>query len=67
VSGRDGRDRCLISGKVIYPTLEEARAIVRAFRRHNKNRGKVYRCTWGEHYHVTKGLNGNKGKGTHRR
>lgn len=66
MSGRYGRDRCSVSGKIIYATREEARAVARAFRRHNKGRGKSYRCTWGDHYHVTKGLCGNKGKGTHR-
>jgi hypothetical protein len=66
MSQHDGRDRCRISGKIIYQTKEEARAIRAAFRRNNANRGKVYRCPWGEHYHVTKGLCGNKGKGTHR-
>lgn len=61
-----GRDRCRISGKVIYETKEAARAELRAFRRYHAGRGKTYRCSWGEHYHVTKGLCGNKGKGNRR-
>lgn len=49
-------------GKVIYPTRTEARAALPAFRE-RYGRGKAKRCTWGEHYHLTKGLMGQRGKG----
>lgn len=56
------REICLIAGKEIFDTKEEARANVRSFRRKHAGRGKAYACSWGEHYHVTKGLRGRKGK-----
>lgn len=60
----DGRPRCGgPKGKAIYLTREEARAAVRVLRV-RYGRAKAKRCTWGEHYHVTKGLLGRKGRGS---
>jgi len=52
------------SGKLIYATRDEARADLPVFRERHRGKGSVKRCTWGEHYHLTKGLHGRKGKGT---
>ena len=54
--------RCGVEGKIIYATKDEARAVLRDFRAEHAGRGKSYRCSFGEHYHVTKGLCGRKGK-----
>lgn len=65
MSSRWGRPRCGgPKGKIIYETREEAREVLADFRRCNGDgRGSVKRCSWGEHYHITKGLRGKKGKG----
>lgn len=57
------RERCGgPAGKVIYQTRDEARAALRSFRQLHHGHGSVKRCSWGEHYHLTKGLFGRKGK-----
>ena len=58
------RAKCHVENKDIYVTKEEAAADIAEFRRNHNGRGKSYRCSFGDHYHVTKGLRGNKGKGT---
>jgi hypothetical protein len=59
----DKRPRCGgPDGKVIYLTKLEAKAALRPFRA-RFGRGKAKRCTWGEYYHLTKGLMGQRGKG----
>jgi hypothetical protein len=56
------RDRCGgPKGKVIYLTRLEARAALVSFRA-KYGRGKAKRCVWGDHYHLTKGLMGQKGR-----
>jgi hypothetical protein len=49
-------------GKVIFGTRQEAQAALPAFRRAHYGRGAVKRCSWADHYHLTKGLRGLKGK-----
>jgi hypothetical protein len=51
-----GHELCLVEGKVIIPTKDAAKAEARAIRVRSKGRGGYYRCAFGEHYHVTKGL-----------
>ena len=56
-------NRCIGPGsKVIFVTRDEARAALPGFRRLHHGRGSVKRCSWGEHYHLTKALTGRKGK-----
>lgn len=50
-------------GKDIYATKDEARADLPSFRAEHGGHGKLYRCAFGEHYHITKGFLGKKGKG----
>jgi hypothetical protein len=51
------REKCNGPGhKDIYPTKEEAQDELRRLRDGRKARpgqGMTYRCTWGEHYHIT--------------
>jgi hypothetical protein len=60
------REKCRVEGKDIYATKEEARETLNFFRKDHKGRGKTYRCIFGDHYHVTKGLCGRKGRRDHR-
>jgi len=57
------RARCEGPGnKEIYETRQEARAALPSFRKLHHGHGSVRRCSWGDHYHLTKGLFGRKGK-----
>lgn len=57
------RDRCGgPRGKEIFDTKEEARAELPTFRAEHGGHGKAYRCSFGEHYHITKGFIGKKRK-----
>lgn len=60
------REKCGVQGKDVFPTREEARSILRDFRAQHHGKGTVYRCSFGDHYHVTKGLHGRKGRRDHR-
>lgn len=60
------REVCTVTGKECIPTKQEARNAVRALRARRNGKGGYYRCPFGEHYHVTKGLRGLKGKGDFR-
>lgn len=57
-------EKCGVEGKDILATKEEARDYLRTFRAQpgRRGRGRSYRCSFGDHYHVTKGLRGHKGK-----
>jgi hypothetical protein len=57
------REKCQGPGaKDIIETKAEASAELKVFRAKHNGRGRSYRCSWGPHYHVTKGLCGRKGK-----
>jgi hypothetical protein len=56
------REKCGVQGKTVYPTRDAAQAILTEFRKHHSGKGTVYRCIFGDHYHVTKGLMGRKGR-----
>lgn len=57
-------EKCGVEGKDILPTKDAAREYLRSFRAQpgRWGRGRSYRCSFGDHYHVTKGLRGHKGK-----
>jgi hypothetical protein len=57
------REKCLAQGKDIFATKEDARAyLLTEFRARHAGHGTTYRCSFGDHYHVSKGLTGRKGK-----
>jgi len=60
------RQKCGVQHKDIFETRDEARSILADFRKQHKGKGTVYRCSFGDHYHVTKGLMGRKGRRDHR-
>lgn len=51
--------KCGANGKQIFETREEARKALGVFA-HARGSRKVYRCPFGEHYHLTKGARGPK-------
>jgi hypothetical protein len=56
------RERCQGPGhKEILPTKAEAQAELKVFKTRHNGRGHSYRCSWGDHYHVTTGLMGRRG------
>jgi hypothetical protein len=55
----NGREKCSVEGKDIYPTRGEARAD-RPRLASLYGQAKVYRCSFGEHYHITKGARARK-------
>lgn len=60
------RATCTVTGKQIWEK-EEARKALQHFRAIHKGKGLYRLCPFCNHYHFTKGLRGNKGKGEHRR
>lgn len=57
--GRNGKEKCLVEGKDIYPTRAEAKAdAVRLRKVHGLS--KAYPCSFGDHWHVTKGARARK-------
>jgi hypothetical protein len=58
-----GREICTVQGKEIFATKKEAKDTVSSLRRAGRKYARSYRCPFGEHYHVTKGLIGRKGRG----
>lgn len=63
------RERCGGPGhREIFEGKQEARDYARGeFAARHGGRGHTYRCNWGEHYHVTKGLMGQRGSGSRKR
>lgn len=61
---RPVHEKCNVEGKDIFATKAEAREELKVFRSQpgRRGRGRSYRCSFGDHYHVTKGLRGHKGK-----
>lgn len=60
------RDLCSVTGKEIWLDKDAARAAARSLARVRNGRGKALRCDFGDHYHISKGLRGRKGKGDFR-
>lgn len=50
-------------GKIIYQTRDAARADLQGFRAAHGGHGSVKRCSWGDHYHLTKAIKGRGRKG----
>ncbi len=57
-----GWEKCTVAGKDCYPTKDLAKAAAQVLRSKKHGRGGTYRCPFGDHYHTTKGLRGQKGK-----
>lgn len=59
------RAKCAVTGKEIWGKAE-ARQALPGFRSVHKGRGTIKWCVFCQHYHFTKGLNGQKGRKDHR-
>lgn len=55
----NGREICLVQGKVIFQTRDEARAARNALAARG-GEAKAYLCPFGEHWHITKGARARK-------
>jgi hypothetical protein len=55
----NGREKCNVEGKDIYPTREEARTERDRLKRVH-GQAKAYPCAFGDHWHITKGARARK-------
>lgn len=64
---RDMPDRCgAMGGKVVFTSKDAARDALPAFRADHNGHGKVIKCFPLDHWHLTKGRTGRKGKSLRR-
>lgn len=55
----NGREKCTVQGKDIYPTRDEAKDDARRLKGVH-GLAKAYPCPFGDHWHVTKGARARK-------
>lgn len=47
-------EKCAVEGKSVFPDRDSAKAYAKSKQQEWHGRGKAYRCTFGDHYHVTR-------------